>query len=95
MADSEKYGLGKKYKEEKKEKHYIPFSFNSELINHCGTKSIWVKSKFDSNCVLQITGYSVNDEGKSVVWLSDCWITLEKLYDDFVFLDDSPIGVKE
>lgn len=78
-----------------KEKHYIPFSFNCGLIAYCGTKSIWVKSKFDSNCVLQITGYTVNDEGKHCVWLTDSWITLEKLFDDWLFLDDSPIGVEE
>lgn len=77
-----------------KDKHYIPFSFNCGLINYCGTKNIWVKSKFDSNCVLQITGYTVDYEGKHCVWLTDSWITLEKLFDDFVFLDDSPCGVK-
>ena len=78
----------------KKEKHYIPFSFNCGLITHCGTKNIWVKSKFDSNCVLQITGYTVDDEGNHCVWLTDSWITLEKLFDDWLFLDDSPIGVE-
>lgn len=77
-----------------KEKHYIPFSFNCGLIAYCGTKNIWVKSKFDSNCVLQITGYTVDDEGKHCVWLTDSWITLEKLFDNFVFLDDSPCGVE-
>ena len=54
-----------------KDKHYIPFSFNCGLIDYCGTKSIWVKSKFDSNCVLQITGYTVDDEGKHCVWLKE------------------------
>lgn len=77
------------------EKHYIPFSFNCGLIAYCGTKNIWVKSKFDNNCVLQITGYTVDDEGKHCVWLTDSWITLEKLFDDWLFLDDSPIGLEE
>ena len=76
-------------------RYYKPFKDCSELINHCGTKNIWVKSKFDSNCVLQITGYTVDDEGKHCVWLTDSWITLEKLFDGFVFLDDSPCGLEE
>ena len=57
--------------------------------------SIWVKSKCCDACQLLITGYSVDDEKKSVVWLTDSWITLEKLFDDFVFLDDSPCGLEE
>lgn len=79
---------------ESEEKHYRPFKYNGELINYCGTKNIWVKSKFDSNCILQITGYSVDSEGNSVVWLTDSWITLEKLFDAWLFLDDSFCGLE-
>ena len=55
---------------------------------------IWVKSKYDENCQLMITGYTIDDEGKSQVWLTDSWITLEKLFDDFEFLNYYCCGVK-
>lgn len=56
--------------------------------------NIWAKSKYCGDCQLLITGFTLDDEGIPNVWLTDSWITLEKLFDDFVFLDDSPIGVE-
>ena len=57
--------------------------------------NIWVKSKYCGDCQLLITGFTLDDEGIPNVWLTDSWITLEKLFDDLVFLDDSPCGVEE
>lgn len=56
--------------------------------------NILVKSKYCRDCQLLITGFTLDDEGIPNVWLTDSWITLEKLFDDFVFLDDSPCGVE-
>ena len=56
---------------------------------------IWVKSKYEEECQYMITGYSINDWCQPGVWFSDRFITLEKLFEDFVFLDNSPCGKEE
>ena len=80
---------------ENKDKHYRQFKDYDELRNNYRYDSIWVKSKYDSNVQLMITGYIIADEGISYVWLTDSWISLEKLFDDWVFVNDMPCGVEE
>ena len=53
---------------------------------------VWVKSKYQEECQYMITSYSENGRCQSIVLISDSWVTLERLFEDFVFLDNSPCG---
>lgn len=58
---------------------------------------VWVKKK-EGGSVCLITGFDNGDGGwGSCVFLEDVWIDLKELFDDFEFLDGSPVGkeVKE
>ena len=66
----------------------------AEELSKITPPSIWVKSKTNS-AQLMITGYTVDDECVSCVWLTVSWISLEKLFDDCVFMNNMPCGVEE
>ena len=84
------------------EKCYKPFEDTAELMVHfykhfnkrCKTFEeplIWVKRKdcsYDSRVL--ITGYD-----EISVFLEDVWIDLEELFEQYIFLDNSPIGKEE
>ena len=77
------------------DKYYRPFKNCDELRDNHRYDLIWVKSKYDSNVQLMITGYTIDDEGVPCVWLTDSWISLEKLFDDWIFINDMPCGIEE
>ena len=85
---------------EQEEKHYKPFEDTAELMVHYSKHFnidfppfyepiIWVKRK-DSDSRFLITGYDELD-----VFLEDCWQDLNDLYEQYVFLDGSPVGKLE
>lgn len=81
---------------EGKEKQYRPFKNCSELIDHCGTKLIWVVHKRYKTENL-ITAYDNDNEsiGGSCVFIQDIWVDMKELFDNFTFLDGSPCGKDE
>lgn len=77
-------------------KHWKPFKDCSELVNACGTKLIWVKSK-EYGTENLITAFDNDNEsiGGSCVFLQDIWLDMSELFNGFTFLDNSPCGCEE
>ena len=76
-------------------KQYRPFKDCSELINTCGSKLIWVKSKMYGTENL-ITAFDNNNEsiGANVI-INDFGVTMKMLFDNYTFCDGSVCGVIE
>ena len=92
----------------KKEKQYRPFNDCDELIKHYQKKNesevgcgiyfpslykpcIWVKSK-EYGAELMITGFNNKAGSVPCVFLEDMWKNMDNLFNDFTFLDGSPVG---
>ena len=77
------------------DKYYRAFESCEELRESCHHKPIWVKYKKDDDFLAMITAYSKSDDGEPVVWITDSWVTLKRLFAEFRFANDMPCGVEE
>ena len=81
------------------EKKYRPFKDCSELVNHCGTKLIWIKHKEyrTENLITAFDNYdnSENRIGEPCVMIQDMWVTMKELFEHYTFSDGSTCGVEE
>lgn len=78
---------------EPKEKKYRPFKDCSELVNHCGTKLIWIRDKTEDakGDIELITGFTEHGN----VLLNGTSYPLQHLFQMYEFLDGTPCGVEE
>lgn len=89
----------------KPETEYAPFKSIEELINcwkeKCNTEFnhafqmplIWVKHKVDNEASL-IIAFDISQ--RELVFIQDTWLNLKDLFNNYTFLDLSPIGkIKE
>lgn len=81
------------------EPQYRPFEYTAELILHyqqhfnavCPPYAeplIWVKNKNDNRYL--VTGYD-----EKCILIEDIWKDMKDLFNDYVFLDGSPCGMKK
>ena len=86
---------------ELEQQHYRPFKNVAELIFHyekhfhleypsCYEPMMWVKVKDESDARFFITMFS-----EYYVKIDGEFVSMKKLFEDFVFLDNSPCGSKE
>jgi len=95
----------------KKEKQYRPFNDCNELIEYYQKKyesavgcdiyfpslykpCIWLKSK-EYGVEVMITGFDDKAGSVPCVFLEDMWKDMDDLFNDFTFLDGSPVGTLE
>ena len=78
--------------EEPKEKKFRPYKDTEELLSNytAGTPLVWVRRKDDEKERSLIVEYS-----EHTVLIGAAYYSMEELFDEFVFLDGSPCGIKE
>ena len=72
------------------EKKYKPFESGEEAMKAIKEHGGWIKIL---GSYWLVTGYDMGEDTNKPVQIANNWISLDRLFQDYVFDDDSPCGV--